>query len=112
MPIQSSAFSQQLPGLEVKAWAVVDLAAKTVKKGFNVASISGTGPYTVTFSNALPNADYFLTGKVNQNAMEMNGTTPTGFFINGATTTASFSAFIYEDGMNKSSGIAYFAVWG
>lgn len=53
-------------GVFCRAWVKFDgtLATPTVIGGFNVTSISkqSTGNFTITFTNAMPNANYVIVG--------------------------------------------------
>jgi hypothetical protein len=47
-----------------KAWINFDATTSTIRGSFNVASITkiGTGRFTITFTTAMPNANYVVTG--------------------------------------------------
>jgi hypothetical protein len=47
-----------------KAWINFDATTSTIRGSFNVASITkiGTGRFTITFTTAMPNANYCVTG--------------------------------------------------
>lgn len=67
MPMsQGNVFSGPV-GLQCKAWAVFAGATGVISKSENIASIVRTdvGTYTVTFTTAMPNTQYFLKGKIN-----------------------------------------------
>lgn len=108
MPM-SGGFQSEMPGLTCRAWAVVDLGTLTVKKGFNIASISGTGPFTFTFSAALPNTDYFVKGRVNESD-DHTQSALTSIYVN-TKTTANASMNFYNSGSTKTTGISYVSFW-
>lgn len=67
-----------------KAWVQFNGTAATITGSFNVSSITknGTGDYTVTYTTAMPNANYSATG--------MAGQGTTGYsFINTQNSTYS-----------------------
>lgn len=109
MPM-SGGFQTQLPGLQLVAWALVDLGTLTVKKGFNISGISGSaGTYTLTFQNALPNTDYFVEGKGHKGQMETYSTS-FGLYVTGFS-TSSFNCQFLQDNMAQTTGAKYVAVY-
>ena len=100
-----------LPGV-VKAFAHVDVSNPiTASADYNVASVvsNSTGKYDVTFTNALPNANYVVSLSVQTNVSSNHYTlcyynrTTTGFqvqkFLNGALdsgASGNFSFVIYQ----------------
>ena len=107
----SNLTSAGLPGV-MKAWGHVDVSSPiNVEPSYNVASCtsSSTGKYDVTFTNALPNANYVVSLSVQTNVSSNHYTvcyynrTTTGFqvqkFLNGALdsgASGNFSFVIYQ----------------
>ena len=103
--------SAGLPGV-IKAFAHVDVSPPiTASADYNVASVvsNSTGKYDVTFTNALPNANYVVSLSVQTNVSSNHYTlcyynrTTTGFqvqkFLNGALdsgASGNFSFVIYQ----------------
>lgn len=109
MPMSQGVVSANMPGLELKAWAVVDIGTLTIKKGFNVASFTGSsGTYTVNFQNALANTDYFLTGRPIAHE-SLSGSTTSHINCNSQTVNSFVTSIFY--GGAAVSGIFYFAIW-
>jgi hypothetical protein len=100
-----------IPGV-IKAYAHVDVSAPiTASADYNVASVtsSATGKYDVTFTNALPNANYVVSLSVQTNVSSNHYTvcyynrTTTGFqvqkFLDGVLdsgASGNFSFVIYQ----------------
>jgi hypothetical protein len=101
-----------IPGVIIKAYAHVDVSAPiNALPSFNVASVtsSATGKYDVTFTNALPNANYVVSLSVQTNVTSNHYTvcyynrSTTGFqvqkFLNGVLdsgASGNFSFVIYQ----------------
>jgi hypothetical protein len=83
-----------LPGLSLRAWAVVRVTAvngaQTIVKGFNIASISRTaaGQFTVTFAAALPDANYGMQTFHIVDSRASVGANVNGNWVNSPTTAA------------------------
>lgn len=93
-------------GQFVKAWARLDQDTETVITGFNVASMDeiATGRFSVTFTNAMANANYVAVGL---SGNETGNTTGNRSIVRDGTwttTSASFRVFtqtseITDDGI-------------
>lgn len=98
---------EQINQGRAKAWARIDQDANSVVDGFNVASMTdiGTGRFSVTFTNAMPNANY---AAVALSGNETGNTTGTRSVVRDSewtTTTAAFRVFtgsseINDDGIS------------
>ena len=84
-----------------KAWVNFNgTGTVAIRRAFNVSSITdgGTGDYTVTFTNAMPDANYSICGQASLGA---NGTDPRIFGAAGSDPTAS----LFEVATTKNDGI-------
>lgn len=92
-------------GTLCRAWVNFAGATGTISTSFNVSSVtrSGTGTYTVNFTNAFPDANYVASTQASltnyyvfpgtNSASSATTTTfnPGGFYINGSGSTYSFA---------------------
>ena len=96
-----------------KAWIVLDGRASTIGTGedsFNVSGVTdhGTGDYTITFSTAMPSANYVIAGMVANTpddfSSQVAGSTrgAVGIHIKG-TTAPTASAFRVETRFGSTS---------
>ena len=72
-----------------KAWINFDATTSTIRGSFNVASITkiGTGRFTITFTTAMPNANYVVTGIGADINLSLTG--DIGLFSSAAPTTTA-----------------------
>jgi hypothetical protein len=72
-------------GMAVAAWARFDGANGTLQAGYNVSSVArtGTGAYSVTFRNPMPNTKYLVTGSA-ENGASFTGLILSPGFISSA----------------------------
>jgi hypothetical protein len=72
-----------------KAWINFDATTSTIRGSFNVASITkiGTGRFTITFTTAMPNANYAVTGIGADINLSLTG--DIGLFSSAAPTTTA-----------------------
>ena len=108
MPMSNSSIGD-MPGLVCRAWAVIDIATLTVKKGFNVSSLGGTSSaIRFNFQAALPNTDYFVTGRPLQ--LDIHAS-PSSVNIQAYNLTVNNFDTGVLSGSQLTTGIFYIAVW-
>ena len=94
-------------GQFVRAWARLDHDAISVIDGFNVASMTdiGTGRFSITFTNAMPNANYAAVGGAGNATGTTTGQRSVARDATWTTTTATFrvtsgTSTIDDDGIS------------
>jgi hypothetical protein len=78
-----------------KAWVNFNGSAATVTNAFNVSSVTrnSAGQYTINFTNAMPNANYVMSGSASQSAGV--------FYLFGGlpVSTTQAAAYSYQSGV-------------
>ena len=87
-----------------KCWIVFNMSTSVIAGSFNVASITknGTGDFTITFSTAMPNANYATIGSALKNNADYDGK-----FTQYSTTAATTGSIRVAADNASTGGIDY-----